>query len=262
MMGSTCEGGDQMNNRRFRLLPTLALVALATLMAVTVVSARPPAQEEVSEDLEQLAGIMPASWRVDDVIGDDPDEPGYRGPQPSTIDGDMAASEDAVGDAPDWEALMAGPQPDKPGYGEAKGPEWTDFYYAFVAGSSLRPRDSSSGWRYQGVGCVYINNGNQLMTVDLNIPAGARIDYLRLYYRDTSASNSTAWITTYDGAGAFTDLTNVSSAGNSGYGTTLSPLVSHVVNNASRSYSLNWQANQTGTSMQLCGLRVAYRLPT
>jgi hypothetical protein len=250
-----------MSNKRLRVLPALALVVLAMIMAVTVVSARPPAQE-ASEDPEQLAQTTPSSWRVDDVIGDDPDERGYHGPQPAAVGGDFAASEDAAADAPDWEALMAGPQPDKPGYGEARGPEWTDFYYAFVAGSSLRPRDSSSGWRYPGVGCVYINNGNQLMTVDLNIPTGARIDYLRLYYRDTSASNSTAWITNYDGAGAFTDLTNVASTGNSGYGTTLSPLVSHVVNNASRSYSLNWQANQTGTSMQLCGLRVAYRLPT
>ena len=250
-----------MNDRRFRVLPVLALVALAMIMAVTVVAARPPAQEEVSEDLELLAQIVPGAWRVDDVIGDDPDEPDYRGPQDATPQS-FAASEEAVADAPDWEALMAGPQPDKPGYGEARGPEWTDFYYTFVAGSSLRPRDSSSAWRYPGVGCVYINNGNQLMTVDLNIPSGARIDYLRLYYRDTSANNSRAWITTYDGAGAATDLTNVASAGNSGYGTTLSPLVSHVVNNASRSYSLNWRADQTGTSMQLCGLRVAYRLPT
>lgn len=251
-----------MNHRRFRFLPALALVALAMIMAVTVVAARPPAQEEVSEDLELLAQIVPGAWRVDDVIGDDPDEPGYRDQQPAAVAGDSTASEEAVADAPDWEALMAGPQPDKPGYGENKGPEWTDFYYTFVAGSALRPRDSSSGWRYPGVGCVYINNGNELMTLDLNIPTGARIDYLRLYYRDTSASNSTAWITNYDGAGAFTDLTSVSSAGNSGYGTTLSPLVSHVVNNASRSYSLNWQANQTGASMQLCGLRVAYRLPS
>jgi hypothetical protein len=231
------------------------------MLAVTVASARPPAQE-VSEDLEQLAQIVPSSTRVDDLIGDDPDEPGYRGPQPAAVEGGLAASEELATDAPDWEALMAGPQQDKPGYGEARGPEWTDFYYTFVAGSSLRPRDSSSGWRYPGVGCVYINNGNQLMTIDLNIPTGARIDYLRLYYRDASASNSTAWVTNYNGAGAFTDLTSVSSAGNSGYGTTLSPFVNHVVNNASRSYSLNWQANQTGTSMQLCGLRVAYRLPT
>jgi hypothetical protein len=249
-----------MSNKRVRAFPVLASVLLAMLLAVTVVSARPPAQE-VSEDLEQLAEIVPGSWRVDDVIGDDPDEPGYRGSLQTAPEG-LATSEDAAVDAPDWEALMAGPQPDKPGYGDDRGPEWTDFYYTFVAGSSLRPRDSSSAWRYQGVGCVYINNGNQLMTIDLNIPSGARIDYLRLYYRDTSASNSVAWITTYDGAGAVTDLTNVPSAGNSGYGTTLSPLVSHVVNNASRSYSLNWRADQTGSSMQLCGLRVAYRLPT
>lgn len=251
-----------MNHKRVRAISVAALVLLGLFLAVTAVSARPPAQEEVSEDLELLAQLSSTGFRVDDVIGDDPDEPGYSGVLSSVRQDGATASEDASADAPDWEALMAGPQPDKPGYGEARGPEWSDFHYAFVAGSALRPRDSSSGWRYEGVGCVYINNGNELMTIGLDVPTGARIDYLRLFYRDTSANNSTAWITNYDGAGAFTDLTNVASTGNSGYGTTLSPLVSHVVNNASRSYSLNWHANQTGTSMQLCGLRVAYRLPT
>lgn len=64
----------------------------------------------------------------------------------------------------------------------------------------------------------------------------------------------------YDAAGGFTDVTTVSSTGAAGYGTALSPFVNHVVNNAARAYGLNWQPNQTGASMQLCGLRVAYRV--
>lgn len=136
----------------------------------------------------------------------------------------------------------------------------TTFSYYYVAGSTLTTRDSTSGWGYSGVGCVSLANGDELFTVSLELPEGARIDYLRLFYRDTSASNGMAWLTTYDGAGNFTDLTSVSSAGNGGYGTTLSPYLGHVVNNASRAYVLNWAANQTGNTMQLCGLRVAYRL--
>lgn len=132
--------------------------------------------------------------------------------------------------------------------------------YFHAAGSSLTPRDSSTAWIYQGTGCVSASGGNDIFSMHLDLPDGARIDYLRLYYRDTSAGNSDAWITTYDAAGGFTDLTTVSSSGAAGYGTTLSPFVNHVVNNAARAYVLNWRPNQTGASMQLCGLRVAYRV--
>jgi hypothetical protein len=138
---------------------------------------------------------------------------------------------------------------------------WSDFYYLYAGGSTLRPRASATTWSYNGVGCVSAVTGNDIFSLDLQLPQGARIDYLRLYYYDTSANNSTAWITTYDGSGGFTDLTSVSSTGNSGYGTSLSPLVEHVVNNATRAYVFNWRADQTGSTMRLCAFRVAYRLP-
>jgi hypothetical protein len=135
-----------------------------------------------------------------------------------------------------------------------------NFSYFHAAGSSLTPRSSQTAWTYQGVGCVSASGGNDIFSMHLDLPQGARIDYLRLYYRDTSGNNSTAWITTYDAAGGFNDLTSVTSSGAAGYGTTLSPFVNHVVNNAARAYVLNWQPNQTGAGMQLCGLRVAYRV--
>jgi hypothetical protein len=136
------------------------------------------------------------------------------------------------------------------------------FHYKFVAGTTLRPRDSSSNWDYGGVGCVSLANGSQLLNVHLGLPEGSRIDYLRIYYYDTSGNNGRAWITTYNGAGSYSDITSVTSAGNGGYGTRLSPYVGHVVDNYDNSYVLNWSANQTGSSMALCGMRVAYRLRT
>ena len=135
-----------------------------------------------------------------------------------------------------------------------------NFAYFHATGSSLTPRSNATAWTYQSVGCVSASGGNDIFSMHLDLPQGARIDYLRLYYRDTSANNSTAWITTYDAAGGFNDLTSVTSSGAAGYGTALSPFVNHVVNNAARAYVLNWQPNQTGAGMQLCGLRVAYRV--
>lgn len=134
------------------------------------------------------------------------------------------------------------------------------FSYQRIAGSAFTPRDRATSWGYGAVGCIYAIGGNDLFTHHLNLPEGARIDYLRLFTNDASASNSTAWITVYDNAGQVTDLVSVSSSGSSGYNTTLSDYLGQVVDNSTHSYVLNWRSNQTGATMQLCGLRVAYRL--
>jgi hypothetical protein len=288
-----------------RTAPIVLLLALSLVLTGTVASARPPAQEEVSEDLELLMKSPAAGVNVSDVLGDDADEDGYRGPltvavqvetesEASVTQGQAALpangelqpddngyagaapraaqaqaepSEAQPAEAPNWEQFFAEPQPDQDSYydaasAEARQPEdWSGFYYIHVAGATLRPRDSSSGWDYPGTGCLSLANGNELLNIHLDIPDGSRIDYLRLYYYDTSGANSTSWITNYDGAGNFSDLISVASTGSAGYGSTLSALLEHVVDTQARAYVLNWQANQTGGSMRLCGLRVAYRLP-
>ena len=99
------------------------------------------------------------------------------------------------------------------------------------------------------------------MNLHLDIPTGSRIDYLRIFFYDTSDSNSQAWVTTYDGASGIDDIAYVTSSGTGGYGTYLSPYVGHIVNNASDAYVLNWRPVVTGSTMMLCGLRVAYRVP-
>ncbi len=102
---------------------------------------------------------------------------------------------------------------------------------------------------------------NDNFTLHLEVPHGARIDYLRLFYYDTSSANSQTWITSYNAQGSTADLTHVDSTGAAGYGTTLSAYVGHIVNTENNAYVLNWRANQQGKTMRLCGLRVAYRLP-
>jgi hypothetical protein len=101
-----------------------------------------------------------------------------------------------------------------------------------------------------------------IMNLNLQLPQGSRIDYLRIFYYDKSpAIDSSAWITIYDGLGSISDLTTINSSGSAGFGTTLSPYVGHIVDNLTYSYVLNWRPEQLGSNMQLCGFRVAYRLP-
>jgi hypothetical protein len=162
------------------------------------------------------------------------------------------------------QSLLAAPGPDQQGSPDSvtAGPEFSaNFYYFFAAGSVFRPRDSSTGWDYPGVGCISARGGTDLFTLHLEIPTGSRIDYLRILYYDTSAGDTTGFITTYNAQGGFSDLISAQSTGNAGYGYIVSNYLGHVVDTASNAYVLNWIPGTTGATMRLCGLRVAYRLP-
>jgi hypothetical protein len=168
----------------------------------------------------------------------------------------FVSAENAAGSMP---ALLAAEEP----AGRAPLPEAFShqLYYYFPAGSTLYPADSSVGINYNAGACVNATGASfDFFTIYSHLPQGSRIDYLRIYYYDTSGSNSTASIRKYDGAGNTSDIGTVSSSGNGGFGTQLSPYIGHIVDNSSGSYVVNWQPNVTGGSMQLCGLRVAYRI--
>ena len=133
------------------------------------------------------------------------------------------------------------------------------FDYVTVAGTTLRPRSSSTTWTYGANGCVYRSAGSDLFNTELHLPSGVTIKYLRLYFYDTSGSNQTAWITRYrPGTPSTEDLVSVLSSGNAGQGTALSAELSHVVDNVNYAYVLNWSPVVNGAGMKLCGLRVAY----
>ncbi len=242
-----------------------------------------------TEALPESAQPGPAS-----VIGDDPDEDGYQG-----ADAPPAAvfpSENGVS-ALGADFSLEG-EPDSPGYtGDAvpssgdvpfteppaapnlkfpslenepdvigseaneTGTRWTDFFYSFVAGSTMLPRDSSTTWSYGGYGCVVVPSGGNYLIQHLDIPSGARIDYLRIFYYDTSSSDSTAWITSYDAQGNHDDMISVSSSGTGGYDTALSDYLGEVVDTFNNSYVLLYIPDDNTSNMKLCGLRVAYRLP-
>jgi hypothetical protein len=198
-----------------------------------------------------------------------PDEDGYTGAVPETLDREIAPSADSEPQVQiDWSSIMTEPQPDDnvAGYGLTDaGLEWsTLFSYYHSAGSALRPRDSSVNWTIDpSGGCIYLASGDAytVLNIHLDVPHGSRIEYLRLFYYDTSASDSTAWVTRYNDEGGIEDVTNVTSDTNTGYGTTLSAYIEHVVDSTNYSYVLNWRPYVIGSTMQLCGLRVAYRLP-
>lgn len=198
-----------------------------------------------------------------EVRAPQPDEDGYTGPIPTAEGLPAGPASGELVDAAAGRNLSdaSGPSADE---ALAAPDGWSTFYYIYAAGSTLKPRSSSERWDASlSGGCTYVTSASgEVLNLHLDLPTGARVEYLRMYYYDTSTSTSVAWVTTYNGEGDYSDAAVVSSSGNSGYGTTLSAAVSHIVANDTSAYVLNWRPNATGTTMQLCGLRVAYRLPT
>jgi hypothetical protein len=130
-----------------------------------------------------------------------------------------------------------------------------------VAGTALKPRGSDvehtpSG----GGGCFYVSGGNdfRVFNVPLVLPQGAVVNNVRMYYDDTSASDSIGWFTVYDLYGSIVDEFFVRSSGSSGNGFRDTGTIDHQVDYGSHSYALNWRSEVTGSGMQLCGFRVFY----
>jgi hypothetical protein len=132
-----------------------------------------------------------------------------------------------------------------------------------ITGSAVRPRDSVVDFDVSGTGgCIYAeNNAFDVFNTPIWLPQGATVNQLRMYYNDTSASNSTAWFTVYDLYGVIVNEWSVSSTGSSGLGFNDSPLIDHTIDYNTYSYLLNWRPVVAGTAMQLCGFRIFYESP-
>ncbi len=137
------------------------------------------------------------------------------------------------------------------------------FSYHRLVGTAFNVRTSSTTFAYNFNGCVYETAGtdNRFMA-PLLIPTNSIIKYLRLFYNDTNAgSDITAWITRYQPGVTSEDLTSVTSSGSSGYGTTLSPEITHTVDLTNWAYTLIIAPNANSSANSFCGVRVAYYAP-
>lgn len=179
----------------------------------------------------------------------------------SAVDSSAApTSEPNLEPAVDWNALIPESDPDVTGAPEPEA--WSEFQYLFVSGVATSPRSNLPSWLYAGAGCVSVMNApSEIFNFHVDLPAGSRIDYVRIYYYDTVAQAGSGFLTSYDGAGGFTDMVYLSTEGSAGYATTLSAYSGAIVDNLSQSYLLNWRPNAVGNGMRLCGFRIAYRLP-
>ncbi len=112
-------------------------------------------------------------------------------------------------------------------------------------------------------GCVYATAGfsSTVWNIPVQLPQGALVNSLRMYYDDTSGSSSDGFFTVYDLYGNIVQEWYVGSLGASGTGFNDTLEINHTIDYNLYSYVLNWRPNVTGSTMQLCGFRVFYTAP-
>lgn len=126
--------------------------------------------------------------------------------------------------------------------------------YLFIAGSAFTPRISTQVVSYPGGGCAY---SDLALTTSLELPSGAVVQGVRLYYYSTSSANKVfALLTSYPGDGSSSDALSTPSTFATGYSSEYFSLSTPLtISPVSRSYVLS-SLMDVGT--RLCGMRVFY----
>jgi hypothetical protein len=134
-------------------------------------------------------------------------------------------------------------------------------WFKFYTANTFVPYDDNMTYSYYGAGCTYRTGGTAFTEHDLQLPQGAVIDYLRIYYYDNdAANNAAAFLFAYDGAGNYTQLASVASTGVPGQSDTGSGFFSHPVDNVSEGLSIRLSfGNATTSNLRICGVRLRYQ---
>jgi hypothetical protein len=136
------------------------------------------------------------------------------------------------------------------------------FSYYMVPGSAFHGKSSTAAYAYVSAGCIYSTSAAEQFIAELHIPNGSEIKYLRIYYRDTNATELvTGYITSISPGVSSLDLVNVSSTGSSGFGTAISVEKTETVDTSLYAYTLIFWPTIADNTIQFCGMRVAYYAP-
>jgi hypothetical protein len=190
--------------------------------------------------------------------------PGLHSSEPNQADVNSSSAWDSSAEFVNGAAAEA-QNPSAPSYDEPDTAEAVNSLISWrIAGSALKPRENDVSYSISGSGgCTYVTSGDAftVWNIPVTLPQGSTIDTLRMYFYDTSASNSSAWFTVYDLYGAIVDEWPVTTAGDSGNSFNDSTQINHTIDYSIYSYLINWRPSISGSSLQLCGFRVFYEPP-
>ena len=121
--------------------------------------------------------------------------------------------------------------------------------------------NSTNTWGYNGGGCIHRTGGTDFWDTDVQLPDGAEIDFLRVYFYDNDASrNAQAYLFRFDNTGGSTQVASATGSGTPGFSSAGSGFFSHTVDNTPYSYILRIDFNgATNSNLQICAVRIRYQ---
>jgi hypothetical protein len=121
--------------------------------------------------------------------------------------------------------------------------------------------DDASTYDYGGGGCVSRTGGDPWYDHDLQLPDGAEIDFVRIYFIDNDPVNdANAWVFTFDGTGNSTQIALAQSSGTPGTSSAGSGFFSHTVNNINEALAIRLgYEGATTPDLKICGVRLRYQ---
>lgn len=116
---------------------------------------------------------------------------------------------------------------------------------------------STEEYSYDSQGCLYFDTAG-FLEVNLRLPDGHRINGIRHYYKDGDTGNSNLQLYRATANGSFTALHTVTSTGDTGTYTSLYENLTtpHFVDNANNAYVARFYSSTTGSTQQMCGIRL------
>lgn len=134
-------------------------------------------------------------------------------------------------------------------------------YFKFLSANTFVPYDDDMTYNYYDAGCMYRTGGAYWTEHSLELPQGAVIDFVRLFFYDNDAEHDAqAYVAAYDGTGNTTAVATVSSVGVPGQSSVGISVPAYTVDNvaAALSVSLNY-GGATTSSLRICGVRIRYQ---
>lgn len=133
-------------------------------------------------------------------------------------------------------------------------------FYKRIAGHGFAPREGFAGYQSGELGCFYKVGLPVGFDTNLQLPDGAIIRSLTLFFSDVSEENDVfLYLNSYDGLGSSDTIASLGSNSRTGFGSTKSDSLEYVVDNFAEALHLVVHfSDASDSATQMCGVRVGY----
>lgn len=146
---------------------------------------------------------------------------------------------------------------------ELRDSDRADNHYLFVSACTFVPIEEDMDYQYYSAGCVYRKGGNSYSNYSIQLPQGAEIDFLRIFFYDDDPNhNAMATLYSFSGDGDHDIIVSASSSGTPGQSSKGSGYIDpkHEVKNNKETLVLRLNYGAATTSdLRICGVRIQYK---